>query len=332
MSNALTNPTHSAKIAGFPPAPSEDSPKSNRGAGQGQMGFGFLDDAGPVAALELAVGSWERPGFSRAQYQEKLARAEAGLQCLAGPGRPVFRAGIEGARAYLDASREQGYFTLPCRAIEIEDEALQALVAHCRTFRDWHAQGVRYKVREGGRHDMAGMAVEGVGSVVVTRYDDGRLVASFLPYEDTFFLDSYQDGEPTHELPYAVWGPAISCQKVVEAKDTPAVGSFLFKGREYTCVGASYGAGQRSGWCWLLVAASEWTGATATYRELSQAWDDGRRERGDERGLLVRVRGQLCVLHSPAYFVDRNPVDTFVSLIGDEDDDNQDDELQEDDE
>jgi hypothetical protein len=57
---------------------------------------------------------------------------------------------------------------------------------------------------------------------------------------------------------------------------------------------------------WTYCARADWRGPTYSYSTVCRAWDEGRKERGDESGLIVKIKGQLCVLQSVATIYDDN--------------------------
>ncbi|MFK5073436.1 hypothetical protein ACI4BE_28315, partial [Klebsiella pneumoniae] len=50
-----------------------------------------------------------------------------------------------------------------------------------------------------------------------------------------------------------------------------------------------------------------WVGTTVSYRSMVASFDDGSRRRGDQRGMLVSVRGKHFVMCSFATLTDSRP-------------------------
>ena len=109
------------------------------------------------------------------------------------------------------------------------------------------------------------------------------------------------------EVPYTVWGRAYCADKLAMAgKKVASVPTFIVNGREYVNDGTT----SRGSYCecegWTFCAPEDWAGPTYNYESQCKAWDEGRAERGDRRGLIIRVRGRLCVLDGVAEFYDNN--------------------------
>ena len=97
---------------------------------------------------------------------------------------------------------------------------------------------------------------------------------------------------------------AVSVQALAEASDGLAsVRTFAHGGREYTITGVVYGR-QMEADAWAIVPHRFWSGQTYTRNELHAAYDAGDIERGNHRGHLVKVRGQVCVLEAMSLFHD----------------------------
>ena len=91
---------------------------------------------------------------------------------------------------------------------------------------------------------------------------------------------------------------------MAEASDGIAsVRTFAHCGRDYTISGVLYG-GQMEADAWAIVPRQLWSGPVYTRNELHAAYDAGDIERGDHRGHLVKVRGQVCVLEAMSLFHD----------------------------
>ncbi len=104
-----------------------------------------------------------------------------------------------------------------------------------------------------------------------------------------------------------VWRPFYSADKIAESYDEPApVPALQFQGRRVVITGGVYHGRHAKGHGWAVAAAEDWHGPTYSYRSQCRAWNEGRKERGDQRGLLVRVDRQLCVLAEYVEFVDEN--------------------------
>jgi hypothetical protein len=78
------------------------------------------------------------------------------------------------------------------------------------------------------------------------------------------------------------------------------VPTFTLRGREYVNDGMLHFGAYQECHAWTFRPVRDWTGPTYNYQSQCRAWDEGRTERGDRRGLVVRVRGKLCVLDGAA--------------------------------
>lgn len=144
----------------------------------------------------------------------------------------------------------------------------------------------------------------GVGELQVAQLGT-RTYASFGLFKTTVFLPSYEDGAPVYELPEQIWSGAICCGALCESNSGVAsIRAVTHEGRMYAVTGGMFGRDISEGIAWLLVPRQAWVGPTGTYESIVAAFQDGSRQRGDDRGLVVSVRGQQYVLGSFARFVD----------------------------
>ena len=67
-------------------------------------------------------------------------------------------------------------------------------------------------------------------------------------------------------------------------------------GRQFVIMGASYSREFRDSHGWTFVRHCDWPMQTYSYAELCKLWDAGVLERGDCRGLMAKVQGELCVM------------------------------------
>ena len=79
---------------------------------------------------------------------------------------------------------------------------------------------------------------------------------------------------------------------------------FIHEGRQYVNTGGLYSRDFRSCDAWSVCAVEDWRGPTYNDESQSLAWEEGRTQRSDRRGLVVIVRGQLAVLDGLATFYD----------------------------
>ncbi|KND54484.1 hypothetical protein BPUN_4473 [Candidatus Paraburkholderia kirkii] len=213
------------------------------------------------------------------------------------------------------------------------DDEFDVFVALCRTTVSSVFDGIEYKVRDEDRSvATAAMYVRDVGTLIASRWSETNRAIDFQPWRDSFFLESYRDGIQAIEAPYSTWGRAYCADKLANSNDEIAsVPTFVVNGREYINDGGFSRGSYRECEGWSFTAFADWQGATFSYRSQVRAWDNGSLERGDRRGLVVRVRGQLCVLDSAVKVYDTQATDA-VWQADDADDAETDDETDIDDE
>ncbi|CAH0356086.1 hypothetical protein [Aquabacterium sp. CECT 9606] len=294
-----------------------------------QFGFDFGGDHVPAYA-EQPEGTWLTPSHTAPELVAVFAKVDEVLARLPEAARPLFLAGVQSAREQhaLMIEREcpqlAGAFQLWRSNFDVADDELRAFLALCESRKGTKAAGIEYKVREfdgisGGIY-VAGMCVEGAGSVVVHKWSDDNIGIDYKPHRDSLFLTSYRDNLRRIFEPCTTWAKAHSASKFAESGDGVAsVPTFAINGREYVNTGGMSHGSYRCCNAWTFVAASEWTGPTFTYRTLIQAFDKGTVERGDKRGTLVRVRGQLCVIDGAALIYDDKATDRVMPVDEDED-------------
>lgn len=289
-----------------------------------QFGFDFGDHTAP-AFTEQQAGAWNAPHFTTAQFVALFAKAEAALRGIVGPGRVLFAQGLEAAKAQhaaMLAFRTPGAgdaYRLWRSNFAPTPAALDAFIAHCFTYAGTNAHGIEYKTRRQARMTTVAMFVQDVGTVIVHQWPGAGVGVDFYPWRDAFFLDSYRDEMPTFFAPYASWGGAYCADKLASSNDGIAsLPTFFLNGREYINDGGLSKGSYHECEGWTFRALSDWRGPTYSYRTQCQAWDDGRIERGDRRGLVVSVRGQRCVLDGVALVYDDNVAAAVPLPAGDD--------------
>jgi hypothetical protein len=293
-----------------------------------QFGFDFCTEA--PQAVSAPVAAWLEPDFTKAEWLARIERAEKDARRVVGHARPLFAQNIEAARVYFTARDDDGEtFSFRGRGIDVTDEQRQAFFAYVVTFTASSFPGIEYKYRDEGWIKTAAMHVEGVGTLIAREWtaDNGNLY--YVPWRDTFFNDSFRDDSRRVFVHAAVWVKAYAAQKIAEAgKKVPSVPTFMLNGREYVQTGNTSARGVREATVWSLMPVGDWKGETLTYSSMCRAWDNGTAERGDQRGLLVQVRGQLCVLaegmrvyDDSATAMDANYSEPNETDLSDEDDD-----------
>jgi hypothetical protein len=286
----------------------------------GEFDFGHTEEAASACTLH-PVGTWNAGprALTRAQHEARLVAAEACVLCIAGPPRLLFAACLRAQREALEQQLksqchpDDAVFALagqgPYLDRAVTDAGLPAFFAHCLAHDGAHEAGLVYKVRRALTVQSAAVHVPGLGSLTVRRWEGGGFGLAFCLIErDRFFLASYQDGQPALEAPYAVWRKCCSVQNLIKAGyryETAALSSFAIAGREYVQLGGSYHNTKIEACAWRVGSLADWRGPIFNnYHALIAACNAGTVELGDHRGLLVRVRGGVCVLVSAALLYD----------------------------
>jgi hypothetical protein len=259
----------------------------------------FSDEPKPeVLSFECEAATWETLySEKREPLQKRVVEAEKHFAAVPGRLRPMFE------RLVMLAKQE----TWPhYDSVHFSDEddrdfsaalfALQAL------------PGVEMKERCIPHYQRRkGIFVEGVGSLIASCHAwDFPVSCSFFPaVRSPFFLPSFWDKVSIHPLLEDVWYRTYAAQKISESPDKPAsVSTFSFNGRQYVNISCQSYAGRSHGKAWRLRRIEDWPGKTYTYSEKVKAWDEGRLERGDDRGFVVKAQGCLCVFDEAAIFFD----------------------------
>jgi len=287
-----------------------------------QQGFAFGDTEAPSFA-EDPIGTWLEPQFTSAAYRAHFAGAQVQLPRLDPALQQLFGYGLARAAAELDdlastIEEGEGAFSLPSVDVEVTVDQWRTFVDGCSA-RRWPAAECR--TRQAWGYTVHAAHVAGVGSLLAHEWADSRAV-EFVVGRDPELAASYLDACPTWALPAAVWRPFYVGHRLAESHDEPApVAAMRHQGRLYVVSSSVYRRGLSTAHAWTVVPLAEWRGPTYSYRSQCGAWDDGRKERGDCRGLVVSLAGQRCVLESYAEFIDEDdtPAPLADELVAEDD-------------
>lgn len=267
-----------------------------------QFGFDFGDELAAAPAV-LPAGSWLSPKFTTQDYEALLTKAETEVQRIAGAGRCLFRQGIEAAKTgYGKLLARIGQTTncahsLGCTDMEPPESELTAFVAHCFAMAGASCPGFEYKTRRQAHMLTVAMYAEGVGTVIVREWQNKNIGVDYHPWRDSFFLPSFRDDLQAVYAPRSLWAATYCADKIAYSDNKPAsVPTFALNNREYINDGQTGHGNYYEAEGWSICALADWRGPTYSYRTQGQAWNEGTLERGDRRGLVVSVRGQLCVI------------------------------------
>ncbi|MDR9230066.1 hypothetical protein FEP08_05637 [Burkholderia multivorans] len=270
------------------------------------------------------------------EWGRLLDDAASAVQMLPYPELAIFSACIDAARTHrekeIDRARtramtdaeyeallnDEDWTPHSCTVVQATDEASARLLHYCVTKAgaSHDVPGIEYKARHDEGMSCGAIYAVGIGTVIVREWvSSGDRSITFEPGRATFFLDSFRDEMPAHYAPVSLWRPAYCADKIAVSNDAaPSVPTFLFGGREYVNTGGMSNRGKESCIAWSVAPLDGWTETTYSYRSACAAYDRYEKERGDRRGLIVKVRGQLCVLDKPVLFFDDNVVRNHPSI------------------
>jgi hypothetical protein len=271
-----------------------------------QMGLFFDESSVDMAGSES--GSWSSPSFSFGEYQHLVLQARANVSRVPLGLLSFFLLGVEAS----EQSLSQGSIT--------EDRPSQwRAVAHFNdsTWLELNAvatpgflPGAECKVRTAPRSKVIGAYVESVGSLIVHGWlstGDCRYWAEFLPWRSSFFRPSFRDAVSVISEPYSRWENVVSCMQFSSAGDqVPSVPTVKVKSREYVVTSAVYSRQYREGEAWAFVRLCDWAGPSFTYDQNIKEMEAGRKECGDQRGTLAKIRGEICVLSEMVVLADHS--------------------------
>lgn len=289
-----------------------------------QFGFDFAQPA-PAHALGEA-GEWLPPVFRAAEIAQLLTAAQLAAQSLQGDLKALLVQAVGRAAATFVTQQTRtgagddelmALWRVSWAPSEDEAQAIRAAI-------DRAPVGCEVKRRSTTLRQSWVLFVPAVGTVSLSTWGEQNRAIDYVPWRDRAELaPSYTDGAAVYECPASAWRPAYSAQVIAEAReDVASVPVFVFGGRSYVIKGSvsSPAHGLEEASAFALVPLSEWPGVRLTYRSLVSAYDEGRLERGDARGLVVRVRGELCVLASFAVFRDSQPTPVALGNAMEHDD------------
>ncbi|MDO5693655.1 MAG: hypothetical protein Q4G70_14475 [Pseudomonadota bacterium] len=270
--------------------------------------FGMETEA--MAPAPPQAGQWLERRFELVELGEALQKAHDCLPSMPPVLRDVFAravASYRGEHARLLAGEKgsaSGRTFSGWRLPEpvLSDAEIVRLMLACEV---GNAPGAEVRFRSLTTVTTAVIHVPDVGTLELRYWPacEGK-TAVYSPCRTTALLRGYRDDCKRVALPYAVWRQAVSVQALAEASD--GIGSArtcMHGGREYTITGVAYGT-QMEADAWAIVPRQLWYGPVYTREQMHAAYNAGDIERGDHRGQLVRVRGQLCVLEAMSLFHD----------------------------
>ena len=276
-----------------------------------QLTFGFMSDCKP-SYREWPAGHWLSPCFTAQEYEARLERAGEHLPSVMGPARDIYRQGLAAARENLDRlapgneALKGGAIEWPPVTLSVESMQRAAFVDHCIFMVDggWDSPGLEFKVRYAPHFTRVGMYCCETGSMVVTTWQDGRIGVDYSVGRDPFFLPGFRERQRVIYAPHFEHlildgdGERAGLRDVMT--DVPF---FSVDGRDYVIADFVNPHDCKLVQAWSFCPVEEWQGPRYSYSDQTKAWHTGRTERGDRRGLVVRVRGQTVVLDAAVLMV-----------------------------
>ena len=272
-----------------------------------QLGFGFLPNCKPIYS-ELPAGGWFSPCFTVSEYESRLERARKYLPSVMWPAREIYRQALEAARESFAQALDNGQARdaaareWPSLTLQVESTQRTEFADHCISMVDgeWDSPGLEFKFSSHTHLTRLGMYCCETGSVIVTTWADGLIGVDFAIGRDPFFLPSFREGQRVIHAPHFE-RETFNCDgEYVGLRDGMTdVPILTVEGREYVADGGRAHHDCKRIQAWSFCLPEEWGGPTYSEAGQSKAWDEGRTERGDRRGLVVRVRGQAVVLDAP---------------------------------
>lgn len=284
-----------------------------------QIGFDFGSE--DSQSIDMDRGAWLSPRWDAPQWVRAIEEAARRLPLIDAQLRGLYRSGLDIAKGELAELIEKGAdvsWRLSSIKLTIEGDAVEEFMRTCEQWLDTSARGFEVKVREKVRLRTAAVYIEGVGTIIARQWsqvESARVV--YHPWKDSFFLNSYEDDMPMVKVPYATWKGAYCADKLaMSGNGIASVPTFKLNGREYVQTGGMSYGGLEQAIAWRICPIADWHGEKHSYRSITKAYDDGVRQRGDERGMVVKVRGQLCVLEAAINVYDERPsTETITSLL-----------------
>ena len=297
-----------------PPAARAARPRPASALSATALDFGTAECAPP----DDVEGFWQGGTRTIAEHLDEVVAVEARLDTADPRLRPYVALGVAARRATLYKMRD--WIGADDQEVRIwrhhEDLSIGTGRAFAALCESGAIDGAQTRVRAHRDWREWVLYVEGLGTLSLwthvdetgqeTRGDETQApyVFEYSPGRASAIAESYRDARTVIEAPISTWG-GLAASALSAGGEAPAVPSVLHEGRRYVTTGALYHGEYAEGYAWTVVAREDWSGAVYTRDELLRLWDRGVRERGDDRGLQVTVRGQRCVLGAAVLFIDR---------------------------
>lgn len=280
------------------------------------MQNGFLFDEVEDAISDSEAGQrWNAPHFTTKEYQAIFCKADTVVGSLESRLRAVFLQGLATAKLVHEDMigrrifAEDQKYALWRTDIKIASSVLDQFIQVSSAALANKQMGIEVKKRNTRRMLCFGVYIPDAGSVVVRIWPNAGCGIDYHVYRDPFFNVSYLDDMREIEAPLTMWEHAYCADKIAYSDESvPSVPTFTLNGREYIHTGGMSSGSYQECKALTFRPLEGWKGDTYTYRSQCRAWDDGLKERGDQRGLVVSVRGRKCVVDGAVVVFDNNVV------------------------
>lgn len=273
----------------------------------------LFDEARPAPSKpfrEDAPGTWLAPAYTLAVWQSRIFLAKQRLSLIPDRFQDIMTRGVDCFEKELHRMRGgDNPISVHSTRLRLDSEAIQEIQSALQVEADEgpSREGWEAKMRENQYGLTLGLHIPDIGSVILSHGLSGRAYVDFKLFRDTFFLDSYEDACSIHHVSRERWEDDCNALKIAESgSGIASCKSFMHDGREYINDGQMIGRDFSYCTGWSFRPLDEWDGPTYSYTSHCGAWEDGRMQRGDLRGLVVKVNRKTVVLDGCSLFVDKN--------------------------
>lgn len=255
----------------------------------------FTDLISPDVRHTQSSRSWKAPRASSKEWEQTILLGQQYLNSLPAMLQDLFRGAVETALAELPKMQDWGEeIEFQRTPVKMSDDYLSYFASLCE---EGALPGVELKVREEISLSTFAAYVPHIGSIVLYVPRRREAWAAFSPGRAAFFQPSFRDGQKPFKIPQSLWKDVYCADKIAMAGRAIApVPTFRIGRYDFVQTGNMCDGSLRQADAWSLTPFESWQGPTYSYQGLCEAWDRGEIERGNKRGLLVKVRGKIRVL------------------------------------
>lgn len=284
------------------------------------MQFGF--DFGHIEQISKPVQNWNDPKLSFGECSAYLNNASIKADLFNGVIGKTYAALIRQCISDLKTQNERMNYSENSNFILWVNNHRLNVSQFTNFINNFEASAMpcpsaETKIRKTRNFDQYSVYIKNIGSITVSIWDKKDASIRYVPWRSSNLNDSHTDGRKWLYAPAHIWDSFYCADKIAESHNKPAsVDAFKFDGREYINDGGSGKGNYKDCLALTFIPRKQWHGKTFTYSELRNEWDAGTIERGDQRGMLIKVRGLECVINGSVMFYDENAIDTVFSRKG----------------